>query len=140
MNSTISWLRTRSRSSKSKNIVHLIFVTKYRRRVFTSEMLRDCERLMRSLASDLKIVIHEFGGENDHVHLMVQIPPTITISSVVKRLKGSSSHLLRKKYWPHVRSYLWGKAFWSPSYCCVSCGGASIETVKEYIENQDRPS
>ena len=113
MNSNISWLRTRS--SKSKNIVHLIFVTKYRRSVFTSEMLRDCEHLMRRIAGDLKVVIHEFGGENDHVHLMIQIPPTMTIASVVKRLKGSTSNFLRNKYWAHIRKFLWGKAFWSPS-------------------------
>lgn len=138
MNSNVSWLRTRS--SKSKNIVHLVFVTKYRRPVFTDLMLKDCEDLMRKTCSDLSVIIHEFGGESDHVHLMVKIPPTITIASIVKRLKGSSSRFLRDKYWPHIRQWLWGRFFWSPSYCCVSCGGASIEKVREYIENQDRPS
>jgi putative transposase len=54
-----------------------VFVTKYRRPVFTDQMLIDCEKLMRNVCSDLSVIIHEFGGESDHVHLMVQIPPTV---------------------------------------------------------------
>lgn len=140
MNSTISWQSTRSSKSKSKNILHLIFVTNYRRPVFDSEMLIFCEHLMREVCESSNVILHEFNGEHDHVHLMVQIPPTIAIAVIVKKLKGSASRHLRQRYWDKIKRYLWGKHFWSPSYCCVSCGGATIEKIRKYIESQDRPS
>lgn len=138
MNSIISWRSTRS--SKSKNVLHLVFVTKYRRHVFDSEMLTFCEDLMRDVCASNHVVLHEFNGEGDHVHLMVQIPPTVAIAIIVKKLKGSTSRHLRKRFWEKIKPYLWGNHFWSPSYCCVSCGGATIEKIREYIESQDRPS
>lgn len=138
MNSNISWQSTRS--SKSKNLLHLVFVTKYRRPVFDSEMLTFCEALMQNICTSSSVLLHEFNGERDHVHLMVQVPPTVAIAVIVKKLKGSSSRHLRKRYWNKIKPYLWGNHFWSPSYCCVSCGGVTIEKIREYIESQDRPS
>lgn len=138
MNSNIAWQSTRS--SKSKNILHLVFVTKYRRPVFNSEMLTSCEALMQKICASNNVFLHEFNGERDHVHLMVQVPPTVAIAVVVKKLKGCSSRYLRDNYWKNIKPYLWGNHFWSPSYWCVSCGVATIKKIREYIESQDRPS
>jgi REP-associated tyrosine transposase len=65
---------------------------------------------------------------------MVSIHPKIAISNVVGKMKGKSSYLLRKKYWTSIKKKLWGNHFWSPSYCVVSCGGASLEIVQAYIK------
>ena len=138
MNSIVSWQSTRS--SKCKNILHLVFVTKYRRPVFDAEMLTFCEALMQNICTSNNVLLYEFNGERDHVHLMVQVPPTVAIAVIVKKLKGSSSRYLRKRYWNKIKPYLWGNHFWSPSYCCVSCGGATIEKIRKYIASQDRPS
>ena len=81
----------------------------------------------------------EFGGEHDHVHAMVTVHPKLAVSNLVGKLKGKSSYMLRREYWDRIKPMLWGKHFWSPSYCCVSVGGASMETVKEYIEGQRTP-
>lgn len=81
----------------------------------------------------------EFGGEHDHVNMMVSVHPKVAISNLVSKLKGKSSYMIRREYWDRVKTMLWGKHFWSPSYCVVSCGGASLDVVKEYINNQKLP-
>ena len=138
MNSNISWLTTRA--SKSKQLIHLVFVTKYRRPVLTDTILNSCGSIFDEQCKRHNAELHEFNGECDHVHILVQIPPTLPTSSLVKALKGNSSRQLRMQYWHQIKHYLWGKHLWSPSYCVVSCGGASIDTIREYIENQDRPT
>ena len=78
----------------------------------------------------------EDGGEDDHVHLLVAYPPKTSISALVNSLKGVSARLVRARDFPEVRNKLWGRSLWSPSYCAVSAGGASLDTVRVYIEQQ----
>jgi len=78
----------------------------------------------------------EFGKEDDHVHILVNVPPKLAIANFVGKLKGKSSYFLRREHWAHLKKKLWGKHLWSPSYCCVSSGGASLDIVKQYITNQ----
>lgn len=66
-------------------------------------------------------------------------PPQLALSRLVNALKGVSSRRLRQRDWPEVRRVLWGKAFWSPSYCVVSCGGAPLDIIRAYIDEQDNP-
>ncbi len=92
---------------------HLVFVTKFRRPVFTDSMLTFCEHLMREICAGGGAELREFNGQTDHVHLLVHYPPSLPISLLVNRLKGVSSRRLRQQYPAHVRKYLWGKHFWS---------------------------
>ena len=80
----------------------------------------------------------EFNGEDDHVHMIVCCHPKLAISKLVGKLKGKSSYFLRKEFSPQIQNKLWGKHFWSPSYCLISCGGAPIEIVKKYIQDQKK--
>lgn len=132
-----SWQR--SRSSVHKLFFHIVFVTKYRRGVFTHEMLADIEREARASLGELGGEIVEFNGEVDHVHLLVRIPPKISISETVKTIKIATSKQVRSKYWPIVKKKLWGNHLWSPSYFAISCGGVSIEAIMDYIKGQERP-
>jgi putative transposase len=118
---------------------HLVFTPKYRRGVFTDELLRRCEEIMIEVCDSFGAELVEFNGEHDHVHLLVRYPPKVALSTLVNSLKGVSARLLRKEYSAHVRRYLWGGHFWSPSYFAASCGGAPLSIIKEYIENQKRP-
>ena len=127
------------RSCIYKNHIHLVFVTKYRRNVFTREMIDRLRELFSETCEQMNCELLEFDGEHDHVHLMVSVHPKIAVSNLIGKLKGKSSYFLRREYWDRIKTMLWGKHFWSPSYCCVSVGGASIETVKKYIENQRTP-
>lgn len=78
------------------------------------------------------------NGENDHVHLLVEYPPKVSISKLVNSLKGVSSRLLRK-YSSTLKKHYWKGVLWSPSYFAASCGGAPISIVKQYIQQQTTP-
>ena len=118
---------------------HLVFVTKYRRRVFTDAMLTFTENTMRSVCADLNAELVEFNGESDHVHLLVAYPPTLAISVLAQRLKGRTAHAVRREYTGVcVRARMRGH-LWSPSYFAVSCGGAPLSIIKQYIDGQARP-
>ena len=88
---------------------------------------------------EINLKISKFGGEDDHVHIMLTFPPKISLSNLVGKLNGKSSYLLRKKYWDQLKKKLWGDHLWSHSYCSVTCGGAPLEHIKKYIENQRTP-
>lgn len=119
--------------------VHLVFVAKYRRKVFTKEILDDLRGIFGSVCTDFEAQLVEFDGENDHVHLLVHYPPKVSISKLVNSLKGVSSRMIRKKNHPVIREKLWGNALWSPSYFAGSCGGAPITIIRQYIEQQNTP-
>ena len=120
--------------------VHLVFVTKYRRKVFTKEILEKTREIFKSVCKDFESELVEFEGERDHVHLLVNYPPKVPVSKLVNSLKGVSARLLRRKGYPTVVKYLWGGSLWSPSYFAGSCGGAPISIIRQYIEGQNTPS
>lgn len=119
--------------------VHLVFVTKYRRGVFTKAILEDLEQIFTKTCADFEAELVEFDGEEDHVHLLVHYPPKVSISHLVNSLKGVSSRMIRQKNYPTIRKKLWGNALWSPSYFAGSCGGAPITIIRQYIEQQKTP-
>jgi putative transposase len=119
--------------------VHLVFVTKYRRGVFTNEVLEDLRTVFASVCADFEAEPVEFDGEDDHVHLLVNYPPKVSISAMVNSLKGVSSRMIRRKNYPTIQKKLWGGALWSPSYFAGSCGGAPIAILRQYIEQQRTP-
>ena len=113
--------------------IHLVFVTKYRRKVFT-------KTIFESICSDFEVTLVEFDGEGDHVHLLCNYPPKVAVSKRVNGLKGVSSRLLRNQNYPTIQNALWGNALWSPSYFASSCGGAPLSCIKNYIQQQKTPS
>jgi putative transposase len=119
--------------------VHLVFVTKYRRGVFTKEILDDLRPVFASVCQDFEAELVEFDGEDNHVHLLVNYPPKVSISNLVNSLKGVSSRMIRKKNYSSIRKKLWEGALWSPSYFAGSCGGAPLSVLRQYIEQQQTP-
>jgi len=116
--------------------VHLVFVTKYRREVFNEEILSDLKVIFNSVLKDFNAKLLEFNEKSEHVHLLVNYPQKISISSLVNSLKGVSSRLIRKKKYPTITNALYGNSLWSPSYFASSCGGAPLTIIREYIETQ----
>lgn len=116
--------------------VHLVFVTKYRRKVFTKRMLKDLKDILSNVCKDFGASLVEFDGEEDHVHLLINYPPKIAVSRLVNSLKGVSSRLLRKQGYPAIKKAFWGGSLWSPSYFAGSCGGAPLEVIRQYIQQQ----
>lgn len=120
--------------------VHLVFVAKYRRNIFTKEVLADLKEIFSITCLDFEADLKEFDGEGDHVHLLVHYPPKVSVSKLVNSLKGVSSRMIRKKRYPSITKALWGGSLWSPSYFAGSCGGAPIDVIRKYIEKQKTPS
>ena len=119
--------------------VHLVFVTKYRRGVFTKAILDDLRPIFASVCVDFAAELVAFEGEDDHVHLLVTYPPKVAVSKLVNSLKGISSLLIRKQNYPRLKKRLWGGALWSPSYFAGSCEGAPMAVIRQYIEQQRTP-
>jgi putative transposase len=115
---------------------HLVFVPKYRRGVITQRAFGVLRDAFDKVCKDFECELIEANYESDHVHLLVVYPPKVALSSLVNSLKGVSARLIRTARLPEVRAKLWGKHFWSPSYCAVSCGGAPLEIIKRYIQGQ----
>jgi putative transposase len=116
--------------------VHLVFVTKYRRKVLTGEMVDYLATVFRSVCEDFGAVLAECNGEDDHVHLLVEYPPKVPVASLVGSLKGVSARRLRQRY--QVRTHR--EHLWSPSYFAASCGGAPLSIIKQYVEQQRKPA
>ena len=120
--------------------VHLVFLPKYRRKVFTVKIFDFLKNVFISICHDFECTLEEFNGEEDHIHVLISYPPKVQLSKLVNSLKGVSSRLLKKQNLPEIKSKLWGKHFWSPSYYAGSCGGVTIEHIKKYIDSQKSPN
>ncbi len=118
---------------------HLIFVTKYRHKIFKGAHLTCMEEIVRAVCADFECELVELTGENNHVHLLVNFPPKVALSKLVNSLKGVSSRRLRQEYPELVRHYWRAQRLWSGSYFAGSVGGAPLSIVKQYTERQNRP-
>lgn len=114
---------------------HLILVVKYRRKVFTDEISNRAREIFEYIAPNYKIELVEWNHDKDHVHILFKGQPKTEISKFIHAYKSASSRLLKKEF-PIIRQQLWKEMFWSQSFCLLSSGGAPIEVIKEYIENQ----
>ena len=115
---------------------HLVLVTKYRKKCLQKNQLEFLEQEFERLLIQWDCKLLEFGGEEDHVHLLFETHPSMDLSKLINNLKTVTSRLIRKKYPTHLKKYYWKPVFWTRAYCLISAGGASIEVIKTYIENQ----
>ena len=117
--------------------IHLVCITKYRQSVLTSESLAMIENSFREVAVKMDFQVLEFNGEANHIHALIEFPPKLSVSQIVNALKGVSS----RRYGQAGYKKPFGKdALWSPSYYSSSVGGAPIEVLKRYIQDQEKPS
>ena len=128
----------RKRHSVSKLIVHLVFTTKYRRKLFTGVMIEQLREAFESACVKLECELIEMDGEQDHVHLLISYPPKLSISVMVNNLKAVSSRMLRLQN-TYLTRQSKSSALWSRSYFACTAGGATIETLKAYVESQSTP-
>lgn len=128
----------RKRHSVSKLVVHLIFTTKYRRKLFDGRMIEQLSDAFDSAVAKLECEIIEMDGEPDHVHLLVAYPPKLAVSVMVNNLKSVSSRLLRQQN-THLRIQSKTGLLWSRSYFVCSAGGATIEMLRAYVQSQSAP-
>lgn len=118
---------------------HIVFVTKYRKKVLGSLHLERLKEIFSEICGNFEAELGEFNGESDHVHLLVEFTPkTPSIAKLINSLKAVSSRRLRQEFCDIAGAYK-KPVLWSRPYFAGSCGGAPLEVIKEYIENQDQP-
>ena len=128
--------------SLNKVILHMVFSTKNRRPFIDMDIRPRLHAYMAEILRDIEppqSQAYRVGGVEDHVHLLVEYPPKVSISRLVNSLKGVSSRLLRQRC-PEIKERYWKNVLWSPSYFAGPCGGAPLSIAKQYIENQNTPS
>jgi putative transposase len=125
----------RNRHSAYLLHVHIVFVTKYRRKVFGKLHLEKINQYASEVCGDFGAELKACGGEADHVHMLIEYPPTVQLSKLVNSLKAVTSRRLRNEF-KDLRAAYSKPVLWSRSYFVGSCGGAPLEVVKKYILHQ----
>lgn len=115
--------------------LHLVWITKYRKRVLAGPVGLRLRELVREVCGRLDVKIVRGHVAQEHVHLMVSIPPKLRVSDLLQRLKGTTACALLGEF-PHLRKAFWGRHLWARGYFCASSGNVTDEMVKAYIENQ----
>lgn len=115
---------------------HIVWCTKYRKNVLNSQISERLYQLVLEIADDKGFTVVECKvGDNDHVHCFVSAPPKISVTQIVKYLKGISGNTLLKEF-PELRTVLWKGQLWNGSYFCETIGSTSEENILKYIERQ----
>jgi putative transposase len=117
--------------------LHLTLVAKYRRMVLTKSMLEVIKTTSVRVLEANRCILTEFGGEPDHCHLLIDLHPDNNISDLVASIKSSTSRMVRQAHGPElVKVYGKRAGLWHDGKCIISVGGAPLEVVKKYVENQ----
>jgi putative transposase len=123
----------------SRLTAHLVWVTKYRYPVLKGEIQKRCRELIIQIcdSEDVKILKGAVGKE--HIHMLIEYPPSKSISDLVKHLKGRTSRMLQQEY-PELKRRYWGRHFWAIGYGAWSTGNVSESVVQEYLEHHRESS
>ena len=113
---------------------HIVWVTKYRYAVLTGDVQKRCRDILVQVCNSEDVHILKGVVSKDHIHMHVEYPPSISVSDLVKRLKGRSSRLLQEEF-PALRKRYWGRHFWAVGYGVWSTGVITDEMVQEYLEH-----
>jgi len=116
---------------------HLVLVVAYRRKVLAPEVMDRCIEIVKNIAANLGVEVKEASGEPDHIHLLLSAKPDFNLCRFINSAKTVTSRLLKKEF-PESRKVLWKEKFWSASYFVVTAGGAPLDVIKAYIENQGK--
>ena len=113
---------------------HVVWITKYRKPVLQGEIALRVRELIRQTCATLEVYIISGHVSADHVHLLVSVPPNVSVSDLVQRLKGRSSRRLLEEFGELSRQY-WGQHMWARGYFAVSTGNVTDEIIQQYIES-----
>jgi putative transposase len=124
-----------SRHSVHLLTYHVVWCTKYRRTVLSRLIGDRCKQLLTELCKEMELQLVAVETEVDHVHVVFKAAPTDQLSKILHRFKGVTARRLFQEF-PVIKNRLWGGHLWSPSYFVVTVGGAPLEAIRKYVENQ----
>ena len=115
---------------------HIVWITKYRKPVIIGKIAERTRELIRGTCAANDVEILAGHVSRDHIHLLVSVPPHLSVSKLVQYLKGYSSRKLQMEY-KELNKQFWGKHLWARGYFVASSGNVTDEVIAEYIKNQD---
>ena len=124
----------RSSHTITRLTVHIVWVTKYRYHVLKGDVQKRCRDVLVQVCDSDDIKILKGVVSKDHVHMHIEYPPKLSISEIVKRLKGHTSRKLQMEY-PWLEKRYWGRHFWATGYGAWSTGNITDEMVQNYLEH-----
>ena len=114
---------------------HLVWIPKYRKRVLQGRVAERLKELLHECADLHRWKIEELNIQSDHIHMLVRMHPTVSVSRMVQLFKGMTSKVVREEF-PELKEFLWGKSFWSDGYFAETVGQVNEDRIREYIQNQ----
>lgn len=115
----------------------LIMCIKYRNKVIDDAISDRLKDIFVKIAPTYNIMIEEWNHDTDHVHILFRGQPNTEISKFINAYKSASSRIIKKEF-PRIRKFLWKEMFWSQSFCLITTGGATVDTIKQYIQSQGK--
>lgn len=124
--------------NKTVLLYHLVFPSKYRRKIFTKEIEETLVNICKEIAERYEINFLEIGNDEDHVHFLIQGIPTMPVSRIVQIVKSITARELFSKH-PEIKKMLWGGHMWTSGFYANTVGQyASEDTIKKYVQNQGK--
>ena len=117
--------------------LHIVFVTKYRRKTLSLEILNYLHESFAEILSGWRCELVEFGGESDHVHMLISIHPALNISTLINNLKTATARRTRARFADYLSRFYWKPYFWHRAYFASTVGEVSLETIQRYIQSQN---
>lgn len=114
---------------------HLVLVIKYRQKVLNDKISERIKSIFEQGSKKYRVSIVEWNHDKDHIHVLFKASPNTPLSKYINTFKSASSRLIKKEF-PEITKFLWKSAFWTRSYCLITTGGAPLEVIKKYIEDQ----
>lgn len=114
---------------------HFVWVPKYRKRVIKGKIKKSLEKLLQECAEINRWKIDELSVQTDHIHILMQIKPNISVSKCIQIFKGGTSKQIREDF-PELEEFLWGDSFWSDGYFAETIGRCDEEIIRKYIQEQ----
>lgn len=127
---------SKSAHTKYHNRYHIVWITKYRRKVLTKDMRLRIKQITHQICDQLGARIIKGVLSKDHVHMFVEIPPKISVSDFMRRVKGCTSRKIQQEF-PEVRKQYWGQRFWARGFFCTTSGNVTNQTIINYIESHE---
>lgn len=123
--------------TKHRMLYHIVWIPKYRKRVLNGEIAKRVRELIVECAEINHWRIDELNIQKDHVHLVIQLRPDMSVSKVVQLVKGKSSYKIRKEF-PNLEEFYWGltNSFWGDGFFVETVGQIDEKKIKEYVRNQ----
>ncbi len=118
--------------TKYKIEYHFVWVTKYRYHVLQGDLAQRVREFVRQTCEQFEIQIMRGVVSKDHVHILVSAPPDISLSDIMRRVKGRVARKIFEEI-PHVKKRYWGRHFWGRGYFCVTSGELTKDMIQEYL-------